>query len=214
MVAFPRRDRRHSCVADVFAHLDFIIPHGGFLARIQLPQLTEMSPEQRSAYDEAVAGPRGYAPAPMNAWIQNPEFARKSQKLGEVVRFQLSLPARLRELAVLVVVRHWAAHYEWRIHKTEGVRQGLSAQVVEAITARRRPEFENDTDRVAYDIAVSIMETRAVPEALYREGVRVLGEQGLVELVGVIGYYTYVSITLNTFEIGLPEVRQPELLDK
>ncbi len=150
----------------------------------------------------------------MNAWIQNPEFARKSQKLGEVVRFQLSLSARLRELAVIVVVRQWAAHYEWRIHKTEAVKQGLSTRVVEAITARRRPEFENDTDRVVYDIAASIMETRAIPEVLYREGIRALGEQALVELVGVIGYYTYVSITLNAFEIGLPEVLQPELLDK
>ncbi len=180
-MASPQPGRKCSRSADAFAHLFYEFPTEAFLARIQLPALMEMSPEQRSAYNEAVAGPRGYAPAPMNAWIQNPEFARRSQKLGECVRFQLGLPARLRELAALVTVRHWAAHYEWRIHKTEAVRQGLSAQVVEAITARRRPTFENDTDRVVYDVATSILETHAVPEAPLSRGqqVGVLGEQGL-----------------------------------
>ena len=184
------------------------------MARIQFPPLAEMSPAEKSAYDEAAAGPRGYAPAPMAAWLKNPEFARRSQKLGESVRFGLNLPDRLRELAVLVVTRYWAAHYEWRIHKKEALKHGLSAQVVEAITARRRPAFETDADRAVYDIATSILETRRVPEALYHEGVRVLGEQGVVELVGVIGYYTFVSMTLATFEIGLPEALQPELLEK
>ena len=150
----------------------------------------------------------------MTAWLKNPEFARRSQKLGESVRFELSLPAILRELAVLVVARHWAAHYEWRIHKKEALKHGLSAKVVEAITDRRRPTFDSEAERVVYDIATSILETRLVPEALYHEGVRILGEQGLVELVGVVGYYTFVSMTLATFEIGLPEALQPELLDK
>jgi 4-carboxymuconolactone decarboxylase len=184
------------------------------LARIQLPPLAEMSSEQRSVHDEAAAGPRGHAPAPMTAWLKNPEFARRSQKLGELLRFQLSLPSRLRELAVLVVARYWVAHYEWWVHKKEALKHGLSAEVVEAIAARRRPAFQNDHERVVYEIATSILETRLVPGKLYQEGVRALGEQGLVELVGVIGYYTFVSMTLNTFEIGLPDFLQPELLDE
>jgi 4-carboxymuconolactone decarboxylase len=184
------------------------------LARIQLPPLAEMSSEQRSAYDEAAAGVRGHAPAPMTAWLKNPEFARRSQKLGELLRFQLSLPSHLRELAVLVVARYWTAHYEWLVHKKEALKQGLSSEVVEAIAARRRPAFKSDHERLVYEIATSILETHLVPEQLYQEGVRALGEQGLVELVGVIGYYTLVSMTLNTFEIGLPEFLQPELLDK
>ncbi len=184
------------------------------MARIQLPPLAEMSSEQRSAHDEAAAGPRGHAPAPMTAWLKNPEFARRSQKLGELLRFQLSLPSRLRELAVLVVARYWVAHYEWWVHKKEALKHGLSAQVVEAIAARRRPAFKSDDERVVYEIATSILETHLVPGQLYQEGVLALGEQGLVELVGVVGYYTFVSMTLVTFEIGLPESLQPELLDK
>jgi len=149
----------------------------------------------------------------MTAWLRNPEFARRSQKLGELVRFQLSLPARLRELAVLVVARYWVAHFEWSVHKKEALKHGLSAEVVEAIAARRRPSFESEQERLVYEIATSILETRSVPGPLYQDGVRALGEQGLVELVGIIGYYTFVSMTLVTFEIGLPESLQAELLD-
>jgi 4-carboxymuconolactone decarboxylase len=183
------------------------------LARIQLPPVAEMSSEQRSVHDEAAAGPRGHAPAPMLAWLQNPEFARRSQKLGELIRFQLSLSARLRELAVLIVARYWVAHFEWLVHKGEALKHGLSVKIVEAIAARRRPPFESEQERLVYEISTSILETRLVPGPLYQEGVRELGEQGMVELVGVIGYYTLVSMTLVTFEIGLPESLQSELLD-
>jgi 4-carboxymuconolactone decarboxylase len=183
------------------------------LARIELPTLAEMSSEERLAYDEAAAGRRGHAPAPMTAWLKNPEFARRAQKLGEVVRFEISLPPRLRELAVLVVARYWSAHYEWHIHKKEALKHGIGADVVKMITSRRRPAFASEAERVVYDITVSLLETRLVPDALYREGVHALGERWIVELVGVIGYYTFVSMTLATFEIGLPEALQLELLD-
>jgi 4-carboxymuconolactone decarboxylase len=183
------------------------------LARIHFPAVAEMSPEQRAAYDEAAAGPRGHAPAPMAAWILNPELARRAQSLGEYVRFRLSLPSNLRELAVLVVARYWAAHHEWRIHKKDAVKHGVSAEVVDAIAEQRTPEFGSEAERVVYDIANSLLKTRQVSADLYQRGVQALGEHGLTELIGVIGYYTFVSITLVTFEIGLPESLQPELLN-
>jgi len=182
------------------------------MARITFPPLADMSPEEKSAYDEAAAGLRGHAPAPMAAWLRNPELARRAQKLGEYIRFQIDLSPRLRELAVLVIARHWSAHHEWRIHKEKAIEQGLSPHIITAITARRRPRFEDDPERVVYDIAMSIVDTRTLPDALYREGVAALGEPGVVELVSVLGYYTFVSMTLLAFEIGLPEQLQPELL--
>jgi len=182
------------------------------MARMQFPASADMAPQQKLAYDEAAAGLRGHAPAPMAAWIRNAELARRSQKLGEYIRFEIGLPGRLRELAVLVVARYWSAHNEWRIHKIEAVRHGLGEDVVKAIAARRRPTFESEADRVVYDIANSLLETRGIPDALYQDAVTNLGEKGLVELVGVVGYYTYVSMTLAAFEIGLPENLQPELL--
>jgi 4-carboxymuconolactone decarboxylase len=182
------------------------------MARIQFPPLNDMTPAEKSAYDEAVAGLRGHAPAPMAAWLRNPELARRAQKLGEYVRFQIDLAPRLRELAVLVVARYWSAHHEWRIHKQKALEHGLGADVIAAITDRRRPTFHDEAERIVYDIATSIIDTRTVPDQLYRAGVAALGEKGFVELVTVIGYYTFVSMTLVAFEIGLPEQLQPELL--
>jgi len=181
------------------------------LARIQLPALSEMSPEQRRALDEAAAGLRGHAPAPMTAWIRDPELARRAQKLGEFIRFEMSLPARLRELAILVVARYWSAHHEWRVHKKIALEAGISAAIAADIAARRSPAFTDAEESVVYEIATSLLEKRAVSEELYQEGARALGEKGIVELVGVLGYYTLVSMTLVTFEIGLPEDFQSEL---
>ena len=183
------------------------------MARIQFPPLAEMSSAERSAYDEAAAGLRGHAPAPMAAWLRNPELARRAQKLGEYVRFEIDLSPRLRELAVLVVARHWSAHHEWRIHKQKALEHGISADIVKAITEKRPPSFADDAERVVYEIAMSVVHTRTLPDPLYRAGVAALGEKGLVELVSVLGYYTFVSMTLTAFEIGLPEQLQPELLD-
>ncbi|MGD0965188.1 MAG: carboxymuconolactone decarboxylase family protein [Candidatus Acidiferrales bacterium] len=183
------------------------------MARIKLPHLSDMLPEQKRAYDEAVAGRRGHAPAPMTAWLKNPEFARRAQKLGEFIRFEMTLPARLRELAILVVARYWFAHHEWRVHKKIALEAGIDADTVQCLAARRRPGFTENADRVVYEIAISLLECRTVPESLYQEGIRELGEKGVVELVGVLGYYTLVSMTLVTFEVGLPEDFQSEFAD-
>ena len=140
-------------------------------------------------------------------------LARRAQKLGEFIRFEMSLPSRLRELAILVVARYWSAHHEWRVHKTIALEAGLGADIVADIAARRRPSFRDDAGRLVYAIATSLLETRIVPDALYQEAIHELGEKQVVELVGVLGYYSLVSMTLVAFEIGLPEDVQPELLD-
>jgi 4-carboxymuconolactone decarboxylase len=172
-----------------------------------------MSPEEKRAYEEAAAGLRGHAPAPMTAWLKNPELARRAQRLGEFIRFEMSLPSRLRELAILVVARHWSAHHEWSVHKKIALEAGVSPDVAADMAARRRPSFKNNADRVVYEIATQMLETRSISDVLYRQAISELGDQQMVELIGVLGYYSFVSMTLVAFEIGLPEDLQPELLD-
>src|SRR3954454_13358822 len=92
------------------------------MARLELPTAAAMSPEQKAACAEAVAGPRGRVPAPMIAWLRNPELARRGQRLGELLRYQTTLEPRLSELAILVTARHWTSHYEWTAHKREGLK--------------------------------------------------------------------------------------------
>jgi len=181
------------------------------MARMTMPAIDDMTAEARAVHDESASGRRGHAPAPLAAWIRNPEFARRAQKLGELLRYETTLAPRLSELAILVTARHWTAHYEWKAHKPAALKGGLSPDIVDAIAARRPPAFIQDDERIVFDISTSLLQTHGVPDALYAEGVRLLGERGLVELVGVLGYYGFVSMTLNTFAIGLPDALQPDL---
>ena len=183
------------------------------MARIQFMPLAEMTPEQKAVYDEAAGGLRGHAPAPMTAWIRNAEFARRAQKLGEYLRYQTSLPPRLSELAILVTARYWTSHYEWRVHKKEASKAGLSPEVIASIAARQRPAFSSDAETAIYELATSLYQTKSIPDELYRRGVETLGEKAVVELVGVLGYYSLVSMTLNAFEINMPDAIEPELLE-
>jgi 4-carboxymuconolactone decarboxylase len=171
------------------------------MPRIAFPTPDTMTPEQRQAYDAIVAGRRGRAPAPFLAWLHSPELASRAEKLGEFVRYETTMGPRLSELAILVVARWWSSEYEWAVHKREALAAGVSAEIIDDIDHQRPPTFEQRDEQAVFDFSMSLCRTRWVPDAVYREAVAAIGEQGVVELVGVLGYYTLISMTLNVFEI-------------
>ena len=183
------------------------------MARLTLPPADQLTPEQKAACEEAVSGLRGRVPAPMIAWIRNPELAGRAQKLGELLRYQTTQEPRLSELAILVCARHWTSHYEWTVHKREGLKAGMDPEVVAAIAARRTPALRDAREQAVHDVARMLLATGRLPAALHAIATEALGERGLVELVGILGYYSLVALTLNAFEIGLPEAAAPELGD-
>ncbi|MGY6251025.1 carboxymuconolactone decarboxylase family protein [Bosea thiooxidans] len=170
-----------------------------------------MTPAQTRTAEEAASGKRGRMPAPLRAWIHSPEFGARAQRLGEFLRYDTSLGAMLSELAILVTARHWTSHYEWFVHKREALKADLDPAVIDAIAERRRPAFNNPRAAAVYDYSIALIETHAVPEPVHAAAIAALGEAGTVELVGVLGYYALVSMTLNAFEIGLPEGETLEL---
>jgi 4-carboxymuconolactone decarboxylase len=173
----------------------------------------QMTPEQRVAHDEVVAGVRSRMPAPMRAWIHSPEMASHAQKLGALLRYGTSLPPTLSELAILVTARHWTSHFEWYAHKRDGLKAGLDPAIIDAIAERREPAFADPAQSIVYQYSRTLHEQKAIPHSLHEAAVATLGERGVVELVGILGYYTLVSMTLNAFDIGLPENEQIELQD-
>ncbi|MFM0222988.1 carboxymuconolactone decarboxylase family protein [Paraburkholderia dipogonis] len=183
------------------------------MSRLEMPPEAAMTPAQAAVCAETVAGRRGKVPAPMIAWLRNPELARRGQKLGELLRFETTLEPDLTELAILVCGRHWTSHHEWTAHKAMGLKVGLDPDVIAAIAARSTPRFDDVRQRAVYEVSSTLLSSGRVPDALYAFGVELLGEQGMVELVGVLGYYCFVSLTLNTFELGLPGSIAPELQD-
>ena len=171
------------------------------MSRITLPTVETMTAAQRRAVDEIVAGKRGRAPQPFLAWLRSPELASRAQRLGEFVRYETSLTGRLSELAILVVARWWASEYEWTIHRAEALKAGLAENVIDAIARQQPPPFDRADEAAVYEFSTSVCETRTVSDAIYQRAVDAVGEQGVVELVGLLGYYTLISMTLNVFDL-------------
>lgn len=170
----------------------------------------EMTDEQRRVAEEAIGGKRGHLPAPLRAWLHSPELGARAQRLGEFVRYDTSLEPRLSELAILVTARFWSSHFEWHAHKIKALEAGLEESLIEAIRLRREPSFASRRDQLVYDYARALHETHFVPEPLHAAALELFGEKGLADLVGILGYYTFVAMTLNAFEIGLPEGKLPD----
>ncbi|MFZ2160025.1 MAG: carboxymuconolactone decarboxylase family protein [Bradyrhizobium sp.] len=179
--------------------------------RLKLLSPGEMSPAQKETYDESIAGKRGAPPAPMMAWLNSPEMARHATRLGEVLRFDTMFPAKLSEIAILVTARHWTAHYEWYAHKRLALKGGMDPGIIDDIRNRRTPTFDDPRGQMIYDVAKSLHEGRGVSQALYDEAIKVLTVRGLTEIIGLCGYYTMVSMTLNAFEFELPAGEVSEL---
>jgi 4-carboxymuconolactone decarboxylase len=179
--------------------------------RLKLISPDEMSADQKQTYDESIASKRGKPPPPMLAWLNSPEMARHATRLGAVLRFDTMFPAALSEIAILVTARHWTSHYEWYAHKRLALQGGLDIKIIDDIRDRRTPAFSDPKARMVYDVAKSLHEGHGVTQPLYDAAIALLGERGLVEIIGLGGYYTMVSMTLNTFEFELPEGEVSEL---
>ena len=171
----------------------------------------EMNADQRRIADEIAAGPRGKVQGPLKVWLHSPALADKAQRLGQFCRYESSLPTHLSELAILVTGRFWGAEFEWYAHKKIGLNAGLDPELVEAIRQRKAPSFKGDAERIVYEFATQLHRDHRVGDATYAEAMAEFGETAVVDLVGILGYYTLISMTLNTFHVPLPDGEQPEL---
>ena len=179
--------------------------------RLKLLSPGEMSADQKEIHDEAIAGKRGAPPAPMMAWLNSPDMARHATRLGEQLRFNTMFPPKLSEIAILVTARHWTAHYEWYAHKRLALKGGMDSTIIDDIRDRRTPDFDDPKGQMIYDVAKSLHEGHGLSQALYDAAVELLTLRGVTEIIGLCGYYTMVSMTLNTFEFGLPAGEVSEL---
>lgn len=174
--------------------------------RISFPSPETMTSAQREVYEQIVSGPRRTLVGPLRAALHNPVLADRWQRLGQVLRFETSLPARLNELAILVTARRWNSELEWAIHAGDADRAGLDPAIAEAIRTCSVPAFgDDDAAREIYDYACELVQRGDVSEATYAAIVARWGEVGAVELTAVIGYYSMVAMTLNVHRVPLPQ---------
>jgi 4-carboxymuconolactone decarboxylase len=181
-------------------------------ARIHLPEPDAMSPEQRLVFDAVVSGPRGRFVGPLRAAIHSPELADRWQRLGEFLRYRTILPPKLSELAILVTARRWNSELEWGIHARAARAAGLSETVIAALRVGAAPDFDDPAEAEVYAFARELQMTGQVPDDVYAAVLARWQARGAVELAGVIGYYTMVSMTLNVHRIPLPPDVTPEMI--
>jgi 4-carboxymuconolactone decarboxylase len=156
-----------------------------------------MDPAQRAAADELAAGPRKGVRGPFVPLLRSPELLSRVQKVGEVLRFRGVLPARLTELATLVVARAWTQQFEWAVHVPLARDAGVTAETVEALRQGRRPPAPTDDERRVVDMVQELLTTRGLSDPTYADAAAAFGERGVVELVSLVGYFTMLSMVLN-----------------
>ncbi|WP_144639316.1 carboxymuconolactone decarboxylase family protein [Bordetella genomosp. 13] len=171
------------------------------MPRLNPPDVAQMSDHQRRVHDAIASGPRGRVRGPLAIWLHRPGLAEHAQSLGQYCRYDSSLEPRLSELAILTMAAWWRSSFEWWAHHPIAIKAGLDAQVAERIRLGDAPEFARDDESVVYRFVRALLETRQVPDALYQEAVRVLGRERVVDLVGIAGYYTLISMTINVFDV-------------
>jgi 4-carboxymuconolactone decarboxylase len=165
----------------------------------------EMTPAQRRVHDLIVAGRRGRFGGPFQLLIRAPEICEHASKLGEHLRWGTSLPDRLSELAIITTARFWRAQYEWFAHAPLAEKAGVLAAAVEAIRRGETPSFTQKDEALVHRICSELFKTQRLSDASFAEAVASLGETGLIEVIGIIGYYTLIGNTLNVFQVALPE---------
>jgi len=186
--------------------------------KTRFPVLTpsRLTPAQRRLARSLLAGPRGEGKAgreavrrllrrgPFNAWMRSPELGEHLQKAGEYIRFNTSLPKRLNELAILITARHWTSQFEWYAHRLLALKAGLRPMIIDQLALGQRPRGMKRDESAVYEFCTQLHRKKTVTDAAYRRAVALVGEQGVLDLIGASGYYTLVSMTLNVARVPVP----------
>jgi 4-carboxymuconolactone decarboxylase len=167
--------------------------------------------EQQTQASADFAAARG---EPTGAWVallRSPELMARTRELGDYLDFESVMPGYLREFAVLLTAREWAQDHEWSVHHPLAIEQGFSAEMARAVAEGRRPEGMVAEEEILYDFCIELQRNHSVSDATYERAVDRFGEQGVVEVVSLVGYYTMLSMISNTLRAPPPAGATPAL---
>lgn len=174
---------------------------------------SEMSEAQLKAARDVASGPRGrFNPdGPSALLLRSPELMSRTQRVGEYLRFNSSLPRRLNEFAILITARQWDAQIEWIAHHPLALKAGLAPAVAADLAQGKRPAGMTDDEEIIYQFCKELHETKAVSDPTFKAAVDKFGERGVIDLIGLTGYYTMLAMVLNVAQQPLPNGVPPPL---
>ena len=167
----------------------------------------QMTPAQQALIDSIRSGPRGQATqirGPFAVFLHSPDYGQLAQQLGGYCRLKTRVPPRLSEFAILLTARLWRSQYEWYAHAPHAERAGLTPQTIRALRAGRLPRSAPKDERAVYDFIRELYRSKRVSDRTYARLHAFLGDAGMVEFVGILGYYVLVAMSLNVFRMGPP----------
>ncbi|HLG57424.1 MAG TPA: hypothetical protein VI485_18930 [Vicinamibacterales bacterium] len=164
-----------------------------------------MTPEQKKMFENLISGERRGAAGPFNVLLRSPEMGDLAQQFGASMRFHSSMPRKLNELAIIITARHWTSHYEWYAHRRAAQEAGLSQAIIDAVATGKRPSGMTPEEEAVYTFCTELLTTKQVSDRTFQTTKEQFGERGIVDLIGVTGYYQLVSMLLNTDRYPLPD---------
>jgi 4-carboxymuconolactone decarboxylase len=174
---------------------------------IPADKLTEAQKKAAAEFEAA----RGTLSGPWAVMLRSPDMINRARALSDYLRFKSSLPPRLSELVILITAREWAQQYEWNAHHPLALKGGLNPEIAKAVAEGRRPENMAADEAALYDFCIELHRNRSVSDATYSRALAKFGEQGVVDTIGLSGWYTLVAMVLNTARTPLPAGAAPQL---
>ncbi|NUU44897.1 carboxymuconolactone decarboxylase family protein [Tardiphaga robiniae] len=176
------------------------------LAQDRMPPIpADKYTESQKKAAEEFAGGRGYeVRGPFVPLIRSPEVMLRAKAMGDHLRFKSALAPRLSEMIILITAREWTQQYEWVAHHDIAIKAGLRNDIADAIADGRRPVGMAEDEEAAYDMSIEIQRTKRVSDPTWNKAVAKFGEQGVIDLLGINGYYTFLAMAMNAARTGLP----------
>jgi 4-carboxymuconolactone decarboxylase len=171
----------------------------------------KMTEAQKKIVADIVSGPRGRLSPPFVPLLRSPDLLSRVQRVGEYLIYHNSLNPRIFELSVLLVARQWTQQFEWRTHYPLALKAGVKQEAVDAIAEGRRPTALAEDEAVAYDFVAELLANKSVSDPTYARTLDKFGEQGLIDIVGSVGFYSSIAMVANVDRTALPEAATPLL---
>ena len=186
--------------------------HGGRFRRIACRRFAaaQLTPAQREAVDAFRTARGAEISGPFYPLLRSPELMTRTRAMGDYLRYKSALPPRLSEFVILLTAREWTQQYEWNAHYPIAVKAGVKREILDAIAEGRRPSAMSDEETILYEFCQELHHDKAVSDATYARALKAFGEQGVVDAIGISGYYTLLAMTLNTARTPAGENRQPD----
>ena len=164
----------------------------------------KMTDAQKKAVAEFEAARKRPLSGPFVPLLRSPEVMSRARAMGDYLRFASVLPPRLSEFVILITARRWTQQYEWDAHAPLAQQGGLAAETILAIAEGRRPERMAPDEDAIYSFCDELHRLQSVSDATYARAVAAFGEQGVIDILGLSGYYTLLAMVLNTTRAPLP----------